>query len=90
MKSMNDVKTAMGALYEEVRTKKTDLKTASELANIAGKYLKAEQLQLAREMFVASKGMPMTMIPGAVIEQAAIGQSRGAAAKKLSRPKKLN
>lgn len=55
MKSMEDVKTCMGTLYEEVRIGKTELKMASELANIAGKYLKAEQLQLAREIFVAGK-----------------------------------
>ena len=52
MKSMEDVKQDMSVLYDEVRGGSTDLKTASELANIAGKYLKAEQLQLAREIFV--------------------------------------
>ena len=56
MKSMDDVKRDMSVLYEEVRGGKTDLKTASELANIAGKYLKAEQLQLAREIFVGNIG----------------------------------
>lgn len=55
MNSMNDVKVAMSTLYEELRAGRTDLKMASELANIAGKYLKAEQLQLAREIFLADK-----------------------------------
>lgn len=55
MKTMNDIKKDMSVLYEEVRSGSTDLKTASELANIAGKYLKAEQLQLAREIFVDDK-----------------------------------
>lgn len=58
MKSLVDVKKDMSDLYEEVRTGKTELKTASELANIAGKYLKAEQLELAREIFVAGRGQP--------------------------------
>lgn len=56
MKSLDDVKQNMGALYEEVRTGKTELKVAAELANIAGKYLKAEQLQLAREIFSEGRG----------------------------------
>lgn len=60
MKSLDDVKINMGALYEEVRTGKTELKIAAELANIAGKYLKAEQLQLAREIFVNGKKSPTT------------------------------
>ena len=56
MKNLDDVKKNMGALYEEVRSGKTELKVAAELANIAGKYLKAEQLQLAREIFADGKG----------------------------------
>lgn len=66
MKSLNDVKTEMSTLYDEVRAGKTDVKTASELANICGKYLKAEQLQLAREIFSAN----------GVIAKAAIKDSR--------------
>ncbi|HWH72864.1 MAG TPA: hypothetical protein VNV16_01195 [Methylibium sp.] len=56
MKSLDDLKSDMSDLYEEVRSGKTELKTAAELANIAGKYLKAEQLQLAREIFTAGQG----------------------------------
>lgn len=56
MKSLNDIKQDMSELYDQVRDGHTELKTASELANIAGKYLKAEQLNLAREIFTSSKG----------------------------------
>lgn len=66
MKSMDDVKKNMGVLYDEVRSGKTDLKTASELANIAGKYLKAEQLQLAREIFVSDKVIAKEVATGLV------------------------
>lgn len=52
MKTLDDIKLDMSALYEEVKHGKTELKTAAELANIAGKYLKADQLQLAREIFL--------------------------------------
>lgn len=52
MKSLDDVKQDMSVLYDEVRAGTVELKAAAELANIAGKYLKAEQLQLAREMFL--------------------------------------
>ena len=52
MKSLDDIKLDMSVLYDEVNDGKTELKTAAELANIAGKYLKAEQLRLAREIFL--------------------------------------
>ena len=51
-KTLDDIKLDMSQLYEELRTGNVELKIASELANIAGKFLKAEQLQLAREIFV--------------------------------------
>lgn len=68
MKDLNDVKTNMGLLYEEVRHGKTELKVAAELANIAGKYLKAEQLQLAREIFVHGKKAPEQALPPPEVE----------------------
>lgn len=52
---MDDVKKEMGTLYDEVRSGKVELPLADSLANIAGKFLKAEQLQLAREIFVQEK-----------------------------------
>lgn len=55
-KTLDDIKTDMSVLYDEVNTGKTELKTAAELANIAGKFLKAEQLQLAREIFIGQLG----------------------------------
>ena len=57
-KTLDDVKADMSALYNEVRDGNTDLKMASELANITGKYLKAVQLDLARDIFLYSKGTP--------------------------------
>jgi len=51
MKSLRDVQTDMSALYEAVKGGEVDLKTAAELANITGKYLKAVQLEFAREVF---------------------------------------
>jgi hypothetical protein len=56
MKTLDDVKLDMSTLYDEVKSGATELKTAGELANIAGKYLKAEQLQLAREIFLGQLG----------------------------------
>ena len=56
MKSMTDIKSDMSTLYDEVRDGTTELKVASELANIAGKYLKAEQLELARDIFTHNLG----------------------------------
>jgi hypothetical protein len=55
MKTLSDIKQDMSDLYDQVRAGQVDLKTAGELANISGKFLKAEQLQLAREIFLNSK-----------------------------------
>ncbi len=60
IESLDGIKQAMGKLYGEVRAGTTELKTAAELANIAGKYLKAEQLQLAREIFMGQLGKNST------------------------------
>ena len=53
MKTLNDIKSDMSTLYDELRAGTVELKTASELANIAGKYLKAEQLDLATAIFLS-------------------------------------
>lgn len=55
IKSLNDVKADMSDLYEQVKAGSCDLKFAAELANITGKYLKAAQIELAREVFLANK-----------------------------------
>jgi len=55
MKTMDDVKEDMSTLYDEVRSGKVELPMADSLANIAGKYLKAKQLQLAEDIFLYDK-----------------------------------
>ena len=62
MKNLNDVKQDMSELYERLKTGAVDLKVASELANISGKFLKAEQLQLAREVFLEHKANSQLVI----------------------------
>ena len=59
MKTLNDIKEDMSRLYDELQAGSCELKTASELANIAGKFLKAEQLDLAREMFLSGRPRPI-------------------------------
>jgi hypothetical protein len=54
-KTLENVKSDMSDLYEQVKAGKCDLKLAAELANITGKYLKATQLEFAREVFLANK-----------------------------------
>lgn len=61
MKTLNDIKQDMSTLYDEVKTGTVEVKTAAELANIAGKYLKAEQLQLARDMFLKDHNPQRTL-----------------------------
>lgn len=45
----------MQRLYADLRNGAIELKTASELANITGKYLKAFQLDLAERIFLAGE-----------------------------------
>tara|TARA_R110002126_G_scaffold143881_1_gene289915 strand:- start:32 stop:223 length:192 start_codon:yes stop_codon:yes gene_type:complete len=61
MKTLNDIKQDMSDLYESLLIGSVDLKVASELANISGKFLKAEQLQLAREVFVENRAKPLVI-----------------------------
>ena len=66
MKDLNNIKQDMSTLYDELRAGEIDLKLASELANVAGKYLKAVQLDLAAEIFLSTQ--PSAVI-GRTIEQ---------------------
>ena len=59
MKTLTDIKQDMSDLYEAVKAGTVDLKTASELANISGKFLKAEQLELATAVFLNA---PSTLV----------------------------
>ena len=61
MKTLKNIKTDLSALYDELQSGQIELKTASELANIAGKLLKAEQLDLAREIFISGKTKQWTL-----------------------------
>ena len=61
MKSLNDIKQDMSTLYDQLSKGEVDLKTAGELANIAGKFLKAEQLDLATAIFLDGKALPTTI-----------------------------
>lgn len=54
MKTLDDIKHDMSELYEGVKAGDVDLKLASELANITGKFLKAAHLELARDVFLAN------------------------------------
>ena len=51
MKTLKDIKQDMSDLYDALKAGHVDLKTAGELANISGKFLKAEQLEFAKEVF---------------------------------------
>jgi hypothetical protein len=54
MKTLNDIRGDMSSLYDSLLAGTVELKLAAELANIAGKSLKAEQLQLSREIFLSN------------------------------------
>jgi len=54
MKTLDDIKQDMSVLYDRLNNDDIEIKQAAELANICGKFLKAEQLQLARDIFIAN------------------------------------
>lgn len=64
-KTLADVKADMSELYEQVKNRQINPKVAAELANVAGKFLKAEQLELAREVFLNSRSSPVKVIDNA-------------------------
>jgi hypothetical protein len=55
MKTLQDIKQDMSDLYEQLKNNAIDVKSASEMANVAGKFLKAEQLILARDVFLNNR-----------------------------------
>jgi len=55
VKTLDNIQEDMSALYEDLMANKVELKTATGLTNIAGKILKAEQLKLAREIFLSQR-----------------------------------
>ena len=70
MKTLNDIKADMSILYDELQAGTCELKTASELANIAGKFLKAEQLDLAREIFMSGRpNVPLIEAPQKIVQK---------------------
>lgn len=75
MKTLNDIKEDMSVLYDQVKNGVVEVKIASELANIAGKYLKAEQLQLAREMFLKEHNPAQSALPAPNDDQGAAAAS---------------
>lgn len=62
MKTLADIKQDMSDLYEALKNGQIEIKTASELANISGKFLKAEQLELAKQVFMSNRPEPMLTI----------------------------
>lgn len=52
-KTLTDIKQDMSTLYDAIMDDSIDLKKAAEAANVAGKFLKADQLELARDIFGA-------------------------------------
>lgn len=59
MSTLTTVKTNLAPLYSAVLAGTVDLKTASELANIAGKQIKVEQLEFAKEVFAKDKSVAL-------------------------------
>ena len=61
MKTLTDIKQDMSELSEALKVGAVDIKIAGELANISGKFLKAEQLELAKEIFMSNRNRTLTI-----------------------------
>ena len=55
MSTLTTIKTNLASLYDAVLNGTVNIKTAGELANIAGKQIKIEQLEFAKEVFAKDK-----------------------------------
>lgn len=62
IKTLDDVMRDMSILYDDVRAGTMELRPASELTNIAGKYLKAYALQLAERHFLADQDRRVALV----------------------------
>ena len=51
----------MSELYDALKAGEIDIKIAGELANISGKFLKAEQLELAKDIFMSNRSRTLTI-----------------------------
>jgi hypothetical protein len=61
MKTLTDIKQDMSELYDALKASEVDIKIAGELANISGKFLKAEQLELAKDIFMSNRSRTLTI-----------------------------
>lgn len=63
-KTLEDVMEDMSELYEMVRGGDCDLRVAAELTNITGKFLKAAQLEFAKELWIERRQPPAGLLEG--------------------------
>ena len=61
MKTLIDIKQDMSELYDALKAGEVDIKIAGELANISGKFLKAEQLELAKDIFMSNRSKTISI-----------------------------
>ena len=61
MKTLTDIKQDMSELYDALKAGEIDIKIAGELANLSGKFLKAEQLELAKDIFMSNRSRTLTI-----------------------------
>lgn len=70
-KTLDDIMYDMSELYDDLSAGRVELKMAAEKANVTGKFLKAYQLQLAREIFTSQ----LVQKPDAVTALRAINEN---------------
>lgn len=54
-KTLDDVQADMSEIVEQLKADEIEIKKADAIVNATGKYLKAEQLKLAREVFETNR-----------------------------------
>jgi len=62
MKSLDDIGADLSEVFDQLRAGTMDRVEAEALFNGGGKIIKVHQLKLAKEIFTATKGRPLTLV----------------------------
>lgn len=60
--NLTDVKTELSSVYERLDSGAMEIKDADSRANVLGKYIKADALEFAKEVFRANRATPMHLV----------------------------
>lgn len=60
--NLSDVKAELSKVYDRLDSGQMEIKDADSRANVLGKYIKADALEFAKEVFRANRATPMHLV----------------------------